>query len=40
LIDDAALRERLGAHARQRVEEFQLEPILDRWEWLFAQTYR
>jgi glycosyltransferase involved in cell wall biosynthesis len=40
LLDDAPVRERLGAQARQRAEAYRLEPILDRWEWLIAQTYR
>jgi glycosyltransferase involved in cell wall biosynthesis len=40
LLDDSDLRARLGMQARQRAEEFRLDPVLDRWEWLIAQTYR
>ncbi|WP_049566719.1 glycosyltransferase [Nonomuraea sp. SBT364] len=40
LIGSAPERRRLGAAARQRAEGFRLDPVLDRWEALFAHVQR
>lgn len=40
LINDADLRDRLGTAAREHVRQFQLDPILDRWEALFSDVLR
>lgn len=38
LLGDPALRERLGRAARDHVESFRIEPILDRWEQVLASA--
>lgn len=40
LITDAALRDRLGRAAREHVAQFELDPILDRWEAVFLDVLR
>ncbi|MEV4220259.1 glycosyltransferase [Nonomuraea sp. NPDC049725] len=40
LIGSAPERRRLGAAARQRAEDFRLDPVLDRWEALFTHIDR
>lgn len=40
LLTQPNVRQQLGERARARVEVFRVAPILDRWEWLIAQTYR
>lgn len=41
LMNDRALRERMGRAARERmIEHFSVDAVLDRWEEVFAQTLR
>ena len=40
LLASSDLRHRLGAAARERVAAYRQDRILDRWEWLIAQTLR
>ncbi|MFE3447596.1 glycosyltransferase [Nonomuraea sp. NPDC059194] len=40
LMESADERRRLGAAARARAEGFRMEPVLDRWEELFAHLMR
>ncbi|MEO3808880.1 glycosyltransferase [Sphaerisporangium sp. B11E5] len=40
LMADPARRRRLGAAARAHAASFRLEPVLDRWEELFAAIHR
>jgi hypothetical protein len=40
LLSDVGIRSDLGRRARDRMAKYQLGPVLDRWEWLLAQTLR
>lgn len=40
LLANATSRSDLGRRARHRMMAHQLAPVLDRWEWLIAQTLR
>lgn len=40
LLGDAQRRTELGEQARVRMQTYQLAPVLDRWEWLLAETLR